>query len=145
MTSLQERDAGAPMRLSQLAQMKFEASVAASGQVRSLSLAGLLIVWLFAGPFFRGDDSKAPSWLLYAAAIALTVGLALDVLQLVSRAALLEFAYRRANTGTSADEDPIVAETPGNNVVTASFFYAKAAALAVGYGFIVAFFVTSAV
>lgn len=132
------------MKLSELALMKFEASQAASGQVRSLSLAGLVIVWLFAGPFFTGEADETPSSLLFAAGIALTAALAFDVLQLVSRTALLEFAYWRANAGSEPDVDPVVKDTPGNNLVTGFFFYAKALGLAAGYACIVAFFVTKA-
>jgi hypothetical protein len=132
------------MKLSELGLMKFEASKAASDQARSLALAGLAIVWLFAGPFFTKGEEKPPDSLFVAGGL-LAIALALDLLQLVVRTVALEVSYQA--TERKADvvvDDPLVSETPGVNVATAVFFYLKMLALVVGYGFVVGYFGTKA-
>jgi len=51
-------------------------------QARKLSLAGVAIVWLFAGPFFQGKVGQAPGNVLYFAGAALSLAMALDLAQL---------------------------------------------------------------
>lgn len=132
------------MRLSELADWKFQASKAASDQARALALAGIGIVWLFAGPFFTGDVDDQPARSLWFAGAFLALALALDLAQLVSRTVLLEISYQLANRASNQDEeDPVVTETPWVNKVSGFFFYCKALALCLGFGGIVYYFWTA--
>ncbi|WGY03337.1 hypothetical protein QI633_06135 [Nocardioides sp. QY071] len=129
------------MKLSELATWRFEASKAASDQARTLALAGLGIVWLFAGPFYTGKGDTSPSSALQLAGAALALGLALDLAQLVGRTIALEVNYRRENREADpAEDDPTVSGTPGVALISGLFFYLKVVALCVGYGAIVLYF-----
>ena len=78
--------------LSDLGDMKLAASTMASNQARNLGLAGLGIVWLFAGPFFTGSGDR-PDAVLFWAGAALAAALAFDLAQLVARTVVLEVVY----------------------------------------------------
>lgn len=129
------------MKLSELAAMKFEASKAASDQARTLALAGLAVVWLFAGPFLQLEEETQPSQSLLGAGAAFAVALGLDLFQLVTRTIALELNYQFKNRRLDPTHpDPEVPDTRGVNLWTGIFFYLKIVALVVGYGSVFLFF-----
>ena len=138
------------MNLSELGEWKRDASEKASAQLRSLALAGLAVVWLFAGPFFKGTVPDKPDKALFVAGALLIVALAFDVLQMVARTLILDVVYDRvektpeAQAALAAGEDiEVTGVGEWLNLITGALFYLKVVTLAVGYGFIVAFFVIS--
>jgi hypothetical protein len=133
--------------LSQFQRDRSDATKAASDQARNLGLAGIAIVWLFAGPFFKGADTSKPSDLLFFAGAMLSLSLALDLGQLVARALMLDNAYNRTERlpdireAIANDEDPQVGDVgKGIHRVTRTLFFAKMVGLALGYGAILLFF-----
>ena len=84
------------MKLSELNKLNGEVSASASTQSRTLALAGLAVIWLFAGPFFlREQDATRPAGLLFIAGGLFALSLALDLVQLYARAGLLNAAFER--------------------------------------------------
>jgi hypothetical protein len=131
--------------LSDLANLKFEASKMVSDQARNLALAGLAIVWLFAGPFFVGESGQKPEAVLFWAGAALAGALALDLAQLVARTVVLQVIYvRRRDAASDDDDDPVVEDYGPLNWITGLLFYAKIAALSLGYLCILAYFIQAA-
>lgn len=135
------------MKLSQLNTLNGEVSANASTQARTLALAGLALVWLFAGPFFlQSPQASRPSRLLFAAGGLLALSLALDLVQLYARAGLLNSAFTRAQSELQADlaagRDPDVGSL-GRRIqtVTVVLFYVKAVPLGIGYLLVLLFFV----
>lgn len=135
------------MKLSELNTLNGEVSSTASTQARTLALAGLALVWLFAGPFFLATPEAArPSRLLFVAGGLLALSLALDLVQLYARAGLLHAAFRSQQTKLQSalkkGEDPETGSLgPHLQKVTAVLFYAKAIPLAIGYVLVLTFFV----
>ena len=139
------------MHLSDLEKERFSATKAASDQARPLALAGIAIVWLFAGPFFRdakGSEAHAPPGVLILAAGAFSVSLALDLMQLAIRAVMLDAIYSDREASDAAQEairngtDPQVQEL-GSSLATITrwFWGLKLVALVLGYFCVVGFFV----
>lgn len=136
------------MKLSKLDEVRREASVTASTQARTLAVAGLAVVWLFAGPFFQEPGSDRPSNMLFIAGAALSLALALDLTQLFLRVTFLNLAYSSAEKAGQAElksgKDPEVVDLgKALTVVTTGLFYAKAVPLAAGYVLILIFFIRS--
>jgi hypothetical protein len=132
-------------RLSEFENDRFDATKAASDQARNVALAGLAIVWLFAGPYFQGTNAQSPGPIVYIAGGALSLALALDLTQLVVRALMMNAAYNRTEKLPEVqahwDEDPVVADLgPGVHKWSSRLWKAKMAALAVGYAMILVFF-----
>jgi hypothetical protein len=134
------------IRLRQLQQDRFDATKAASDQTRTLALAGLAVVWLFAGPYFLGGSKDKPSGWLFAAGALFGATLIVDLIQLVVRATMLDVIYSRREaqvaqkTGSRAVDDPVVNVGTELRWVTLVLFYAKAISLAVGLAFTATFF-----
>jgi hypothetical protein len=137
------------VKLSELDELRVTASTAASTQARTLAVAGLALVWLFAGPFYqRTTGAVRPSKLLLLAGALLALAIALDLIQLYARTALLGAAFTRREKDPAvqkeleAGNDPTVTDLGASvNIISAIFFYAKALPLAAGYGLIFAFFI----
>jgi len=135
------------VKLSELNKLNGEISASASGQSRTLALAGLGIVWLFAGPYFLHDEKASrPSELLFAAGGLLALSLALDLIQLYARAGLLNAAFKREQHRLQHElrktTDPDTKNLgPALQRVTEILFYAKACPLLAGYVLVLAFFV----
>jgi formate hydrogenlyase subunit 3/multisubunit Na+/H+ antiporter MnhD subunit len=125
------------LNLDEFEEERFNASVAASNQGRTLALAGLGFVWLFASDFFLKRTGAHPSGLLAASGVALALTLLLDVSQLYVRWATLEHAFNaaeRAAEGRPQDDDPEFEDmTPAPRRWTVPLFHAKFACLFLGY------------
>lgn len=133
------------MNLDEFEQSRFEASVAASTQARTLALGGLALVWLFAGDFFLERTNSKPSSLLAAAGALFAFCLLADLTQLFVGWALLERAFNRAERADEArppaepapkfvDAGPAVAKW------TVRIFVAKFGLLAGGYAVVAVYF-----
>lgn len=125
------------MNLDELETARFNASVAASNQGRTLGIAGLGFVWLFASDFFLSKTKAHPSSLLAAAGAALAVGLLLDLAQLYVRWATLERAFNtaeaRERAGPDRREAKFVDVGPAPAKFTVPLFKAKFLCIAAGY------------
>jgi hypothetical protein len=136
--------------LSSFEEDRFSATVQASDQARKLSLAGVAIVWLFAGPFFRDTNEARPSDLLFFAGGLLSVALALDLAQMVTRALMLDYTYNKfearpdVQEALRRDEDPQVYDLGRVHTYTYALFLAKLLALGSGYFLIIFYFATQA-
>jgi hypothetical protein len=135
------------LTLSALQDKRFEATKAASEQARTLALAGVGIVWLFAGPFFQSGSGKHPSNVLFFAGGALALALALDLFQLLARALLIERSYNKQEQRADVQAAMLRHEDPGVEdvgsalrIVTRLFFLLKFTSLAAGYVAILVFF-----
>jgi hypothetical protein len=135
--------------LSDFQQERFEATVAASDQVRKVALAGLAIVWLFSSAFFQGTAQDGPGTLVFIAGGLLSLTLALDIAQLVTRAMTLNASYNKTEdkpeikAALANDEDPQVDDV-GKKVEqrTKPLFIGKIITLGLGYLCILIFFLT---
>jgi formate hydrogenlyase subunit 3/multisubunit Na+/H+ antiporter MnhD subunit len=132
------------VNLDEFESARSNASVAASTQARTLAVAGLALVWLFAGDFFLRRTNSKPSVLLAIAGVCLVLCLLADVTQLFVRWALLERGFTRAEARAAARHP---ADTPefedvGSAVKSATvpIFVSKFVLLAAGYVVLAVYF-----
>jgi hypothetical protein len=141
---------GDGLPLSTFEQDRFNATVQASDQARKLGLAGVAIVWLFAGPFFKDPTQTRPSDLLFVAGGLLSLALALDLAQLVTRGLMLDYTYNKfearpdVQEALRRDEDPQIYDLGRVHTYTYALFLAKLLALGSGYLLIIAYFASQA-
>lgn len=136
------------MKLSALNDLRESSSATASGLVRNLALAGLATVWLFAGPFFQGQQATKPADALYTAGALLVGGLVVDVLQFYAKSTIVQFhfwaAQRTADRVTPAGDplDDYDVEDLGGALtwVTGVLFYCKGLLVAAGFVALLSYF-----
>lgn len=136
------------MKLSRLDDLAVDAGRDAAAQARTLAIACLGVIWLFAGPFFQGAVEADPPSTLFIAGAFFVACLILDLLQLFLRASLLRVTYWWQEKKLQAEmkgNDPAV-ESLGGTIGYISFglFIAKGVALLVGFAFLVVYFVSAA-
>lgn len=138
------------MKLSELEAVVSDVSASASTQARTLSVAGLALVWLFAGPFFQREaGATRPPTLLLVAGAGLSLSLALDLAQLYLRTSFLNYTLHARERSAQEDlrqgVDPDAGDLGGAVwSVTTFLFFAKAVPLLATYALILIFFVRAA-